>query len=132
MLQDLRYALRTMLQQKGWTVVVVMSLALGIGANTALFSVIDAKLLRKLPVKQPDDLVFFAWTSKTWAPRTAGNVTSFSDDATGEMIETRSASFSYAAFEELRASAGTLSDVFMFDRPVQTVAIIDGQADPSL
>lgn len=57
MLQDLRYAARVLLQSKGWTVVVVLSLALGIGANASIFSGINAALLRKLPVENPDDLV---------------------------------------------------------------------------
>jgi len=57
MLQDLRYALRTLLTTPAFTLVVVATLALGIGANTAIFSLTDQVLLRLLPVKSPERLV---------------------------------------------------------------------------
>src|SRR5713226_4299631 len=61
MFRDLRYGLRMLLRYKGFTLVAVLSLALGIGANTALFSVLDAVLLKTLPVKEPERLVLFEW-----------------------------------------------------------------------
>src|SRR5262249_34568739 len=57
MLKDLRLAVRMLLQAKGWTAVVVVSLALGIGANTALFSAVNGLMLRTIPVKDPGTLV---------------------------------------------------------------------------
>src|SRR5262249_51323722 len=61
MFRDLRFGWRMLLKHKGFTAVAVLSLALGIGANTALFSVVDAVLLRTLPVAEPEALVVFAW-----------------------------------------------------------------------
>jgi predicted permease len=59
MFQDLRFGIRLLLKHRGFTAVAVLSLALGIGANTAIFSLINAALLKTLPVKDPQRLVFF-------------------------------------------------------------------------
>src|SRR6185295_4439405 len=111
LLQDLRYGLRMMLKQKGVTAIALLSLALGIGANTALFSVVDAMLLKMLPVKDPARLVLF----RSEAPRefSVGSYTgnSRTDQATGQRQMT---SFAYQSFQRMREQSSPLSEVFAF------------------
>jgi len=60
-LQDLRYASRWLVRNPGFAALAIVTLGLGIGANTALFGLVDAALLRKLPVRDPAALVLFEW-----------------------------------------------------------------------
>ncbi len=56
-MNDLKFAFRQLLKNPGFTVVAMLTLALGIGANTAIFTVVNALLLRSLPVRNPEELV---------------------------------------------------------------------------
>ncbi|HKB64560.1 MAG TPA: ABC transporter permease [Pyrinomonadaceae bacterium] len=71
LLQDLRYAVRTMLNKPGFTLIAVITLALGIGGSTAIFTVVDAALLRSLPYRSPDRLyhLFESTPQKEFAQR---------------------------------------------------------------
>lgn len=62
--EDLRYGMRRLRKSPGFAVTAIVTLALGIGANTAIFSILDAAILKPLPVKNPDSLVIVEWTNR--------------------------------------------------------------------
>jgi predicted permease len=127
MFQDLRYGARMLFKSKGFTAVAVLSLGLGIGANTAIFNLLDTVLLKMLPVKKPQELVLFKWlsTDKRMFRSHDGSAVE-RDEATGMRTGT---SFSYPAFEQFRDKNRTLTDVFAFALLRQLNVSVDGRAE---
>jgi predicted permease len=109
---DIRYGLRQMAAGKGFTIAVAASLALGIGANTAIFSLMDAVLFEMLPVKQPRQLVMLRWSAKGWPDVVRDLEGNSGEDArTGRSW---SESFPYPVYEQLRDRNHVFSQTFAF------------------
>ena len=137
LLRDLNYGLRMWRRSPVVTAVAILSLALGIGANTALFSVVDAVLLKTLPVQNPEQLLVFEWQAGRAYKLSGMSGTSNVDGPPG----TRSLSlFRWDVFEKVHqaqtaAPDGPLSDFFAFGPMAELTVklgneaeIIDGQA----
>jgi putative ABC transport system permease protein len=101
--QDLRYGVRMLLKNPGFTTIAVSTLSLGIGANTAIFTLLDKVLIRTLPVERPDQLVTFV------------------EDAGGAP-----AIFSYPLYAELRDRTDVLSGVIAYEQ--RPFSMSDGNA----
>ncbi len=123
---NLRFAFRQLRQSPGFAAVTILSLALGIGANTAIFSLVNGMLLKKLPVPEPEQLVLFNWAASEGVGPRSHSGYSETIASTGERTST---SFSHATFEHFRAPSQTLRDVFAFAPLWQINASWQGQAE---
>lgn len=128
-IRNVRLAVRGLLKTPGFTAVVVLTLGLGIGANTAIFSVVNDVLLRELPVEDPDELVLFRNVEgRDGRLSRAGENIGSIDSVTGRNSST---SFSLLTFERFRSSGRALSHVFAFAPFNRMTLLIDGQPDTS-
>src|SRR5712692_1915398 len=125
MLRDLRHAARLLFHSKGWTLVVVLSLALGIGANTAIYSAINGLYLRKLPVKDPDTLVRLRFSGRNEMATSSSDYgsTRFPGGATGR------STVSFAMYRQFLTDNRTMEDLFACAPYGRANIVVDGHAD---
>ena len=123
-MQDFRFAVRALRRSPILSAAAIFSLGVAIGANTALFGVMDAVLSRSLPVQEPEQLVLLSWSAKDWPKRVLCGSMGPVDQGDGGI---RGYTFSYPAFERLQFAQSGLTDFFAF----QTLekAIVTGAGD---
>ena len=123
--QDLKYGIRLLRGSPVFTIVAIASIGVGIGASAAVFSLADAVLFKKLPVRAPDELVIFRWSSGP-KPPAAGLSGNWISNADGMA----STSFSPPAFDELRRSGSAAMELFGFSNLWGGANVaINGRAD---
>ena len=126
MLKDLRHAVRMLLGAKGWTAVVLLSLALGIGANTAIFSAVNGLLLTRIPVKDPDTLVRLRYSGRNDMVTSSSDYGFSAKAADGQNVRT---TFSYPMYQQFAADNRTMSDLFACAPYGRVNVVVDGQAE---
>ena len=116
LIQDVRYALRQLRKNPGFTAVAVLTLALGIGASTAIFALLNAIMLKSVPVHDPKHLLILQWSARTKA---MSGYSSFGDCAGDFGGSLSGCSFSFPMFKEIRSKANVFSSVAAFAGPAE-------------
>jgi predicted permease len=128
LIHDLRYGIRMLAKTPGFAAVAVITLALGIGANTAIFSVIDAVMFRSLPVREPSQLVVMSWKANHGLSGSL-EMSGFGDcDTQGSNGNAAGCSFPYPFFDQVRAEKQAFSGATAFAGPAQLVLSGNGPA----
>jgi putative ABC transport system permease protein len=123
--RDLRHAFRSLRRNRGFAITVILTLALGIGANTTVFSVVDAVTFRPLPYREPSRLVSFAWVA---ARGSADQVTYVGGESIQEMEDWRAQKQIFAGVEPYSESRPTVGPNGLME-PMTVVWISTGMLD---
>jgi predicted permease len=128
LVRDLRFGVRNLARHPGLTAVVILSLALGIGANTAIFCLIRIVMLETLPVRDPESLVLVHWCGETWP---TGMSQSGRGGPSDSACPSSSRSMAYPFYRELAADTRNFAGVLAFaplgsERQNTTLAFDDG------
>jgi len=123
LMQDLRYGWRMLRKSPAFTAVAVVTLAIGIGMNTAIFSMIDELLFRPLPANHPEDLVVLKWHARV-APKTVG-YGSFGD-CVEEFLGKNGCSFSLPFFREASTQSSVFSSLAAWSSPFDRIGLSTG------
>jgi predicted permease len=126
LVQDLRYAIRTLTKHRGFTITAVLCLALGIGANTLLYSLTDAILLRDLPVHDPQSLVRMTWRT----PKGENHGLSRHDGAFVDAAGYTGNVFSHPAFELFARHTEIFSGVIAYQSTGRVSLTAQGRTRP--
>ena len=123
---DLRYAVRVLWKSRAFSLAAILTLSLGIAANSAVFSLVNEVFFKKLPVGNPDELVQFDWLRVQNSMVISYSGSGRQDSASGLAAMT---SFPYETFELIRNQNRTLSQVFAFN-PISSPlnVVVDGDA----
>ena len=107
MLHDLKHAYRLLMHSRGWTVVVLLSLAIGIGFTTALFTAVNGLLLQTVSVRDPEQLVLLKHAGPNDMARSSSDY-GFAQPENGKPVRN---TFSYAIYQQLRSANQTMTDL---------------------
>jgi predicted permease len=129
LIQDVRYGLRNLRKNPGFTAVAVLTLALGIGATTSIFTMINAVMMTRLPIGHPEELVLFHWIARTKGPYVWNSSSSYGGcEAIDAGAGNSSCSFSFTDYQNFRARAQSFQGIAAYGGGLGAQVDMNGKA----